>query len=114
MQVFAKIRALEDGCLPKKLINRTLKSKIKFCCETYFGPVIDNDYVLSLMERYKTRSMKRAKTESKSRSKEQDKELSSVLFSAGYRIKYMVGDGNCLFRSLADQLRYNKIVAVTM
>jgi len=38
-----------------------------------------------------------------------DKELSSALLSAGYRIKYMVGDGNCLFRSIADQLRYNKI-----
>jgi hypothetical protein len=62
----------------------------------------------------KTRSMKRAKIESKSRSKTLDKELSSVLFGAGYRIKYMVGDGNCLFRSLADQLRYNKIIAVTM
>jgi hypothetical protein len=39
----------------------------------------------------------------------EDKELSSALLSAGYRIKYMVGDGNCLFRSIADQLRYNKI-----
>jgi hypothetical protein len=46
----------------------------------------------------------------------EDKELSSALLSAGYRIKYMIGDGNCLFRSIADQLRYNKIpvVAVTM
>ena len=44
MQVFAKIKALEDGCLPKEHINCTLKSKIKFCCETYFGP--------SLMKRY--------------------------------------------------------------
>lgn len=44
----------------------------------------------------------------------EDKELSSVLFSCGYRIKYMVGDGNCLFRSIADQLRYNKIVVVSM
>jgi len=52
MQVFAKIKALEDGCLPKEHINCTLKSKIKFCCETYFGPVIDNDYVLSLRKRY--------------------------------------------------------------
>ena len=52
MQVFAKIKALEDGCLPKEHINCTLKSKIKFCYEIYFGPVIDNDYVLSLMERY--------------------------------------------------------------
>jgi hypothetical protein len=52
MQVFAKIKALEDGCLPKEYINCTLKSKIKFCCDTYFGPEIDNDYVLSLIERY--------------------------------------------------------------
>jgi hypothetical protein len=52
MQVFAKIKALEDGCLPNEHINCTSKSKIKFCCETYFGPVIDNDYVLSLRKRY--------------------------------------------------------------
>ena len=44
----------------------------------------------------------------------EDKELSSALLSAGYRIKYMVGDGNCLFRSIADQLRYNKIITITM
>ena len=35
----------------------------------------------------------------------EDKELSRALLSSGYRIKYMVGDGNCLFRSIADQLR---------
>jgi hypothetical protein len=62
----------------------------------------------------KTRSMKRVKLESNSRSMTPDMELSRALFSAGYRIKYMLGDGNGLFRSLADQLRYNKIVAVTI
>jgi len=36
----------------------------------------------------------------------EDKELSNELLRSGYSIKYMVGDGNCLFRSIADQLRY--------
>ena len=35
----------------------------------------------------------------------EDKELSIALLNCGYRIKHMVGDGNCLFRSIADQLR---------
>jgi OTU domain-containing protein 3 len=55
-------------------------------------------------ERLKKRSLKQQSRREKDYQTSEERDFKALLVENGLQIKYMDGDGNCLFRSIADQL----------
>ena len=55
-------------------------------------------------QRLKKRELRKQSSRQKDGSTGADKVFSAALLQINLKIKYMEGDGNCLFRSIADQL----------
>lgn len=55
-------------------------------------------------QRLKKKELKKQSNRAKDYGTNEEKEFSIALLGIRLKIKYMDGDGNCLFRSIADQL----------
>ena len=80
--------------IPRKLANVKQKHKDQ----------ISDDKETKGEQRLRKRELRKQSSREKDYSTGEEKEFLAALLKISLKIKYMEGDGNCLFRSIADQL----------